>query len=196
MEIVLFVFGSIIIFLVVINYLRKLHLDAIHFNFLELVDTIGGQVMRKGILSRPVYHGAFKSIELTVNFSSERSQKKRRQYLDISMAINSNYNITISTRDWIEGRNEDSSSEFEPLHIEGEVDYVILKRDDVAYVKKGNKEKFIECVKNLTPFTFIFIGQNGILFERECNNIAQCTKSPRLKDTIELLFELSKTLQQ
>ena len=195
MEIVLFIIGSIIIFLVVINYLRKLHLDAIHFNFLELVDSLGGQVMRKGILSRPVYHGAFKSIELTVNFSSERSQKKRRQYLDISMAITSDYNITISTRDWIEGRNEESSSEFESLNIEGEVDYVILKREDVKYVKKENMSKFTECVKNLTPFTFIYIGQNGILFERECSNIALCTKPPQLQDTIELLFELSKTLE-
>ena len=195
MEIVLFIVGSIIIFLIVINYLRKLHLDAIHFNFLELADVISGQVLRKGILSRPVYHGAFKSIELTINFSSERSQKKRRQYLDISMAIHSENNITISTRDWIEGRNENSSNDFEPLYIEGDVDYVILKRNEANYLKKNNKEKFIDCVKSLTPFTFIFIGQNGILFERECHNIAQCTKPPKLKDTIELLFELSKTLQ-
>jgi hypothetical protein len=179
----------------VINYLRKLNLDAIHFNFLELADTIGGQVMRKGILSRPVYHGAFKSIELTVNFSSERAQKKRRQYLDISMAKNSSYNITISTRDWIEGRSEESSSDFVPLDIPGDVNYVILKPDDVTYVKEINEKRFIECVKNLTPFTFIYIGQNGILFERECDNIALCTKSPKIKDTVELLFELSTTLQ-
>ena len=195
MEIVLFIIGSIIIFLVVINYLRKLHLDAIHFNFLELADLIGGQVIRKGILSRPVYHGAYKSIELTINFSSERSEKKRRQYLDISMAKNSNYNITISTQDWIAGRNKDSSADFVPLEIPGEVNYVILKPDDVMYVKKNNEKQFMECVKNLTPFTFIYIGQNGILFERECNNIAQCTKPPKLKDTVDQIFELSKILQ-
>jgi hypothetical protein len=195
LEIILFIIGSILIFFVVINYLRKLNLDAIHFNFLELADAIGGQVIRKGILSRPVYHGAFKSIELTVNFSSERTQKKRRQYLDISMAKNSSYNITISTRDWIEGRNEESSSDFVPLDIPGDVNYVILKPDDVTYVKEINEKRFIECVKNLTPFTFIYIGQNGILFERECDNIAMCTKSPKLKDTVELLFELSTTLQ-
>jgi len=195
LEIVLFIIGSIVIFLVVINYLRKLHLDAIHFNFLELADVIGGQVIRKGILSRPVYHGAYKSIELTVNFSSERSQKKRRQYLDISMAKNSSYNITISTQDWIEGRNEDSSADFVPLEIPGDVNYVILKPDNVTYVKQINENKFIECIKDLTPFTFIYIGQNGILYERECNNIAECTKPPKLKDNVELLFELSKTLQ-
>ncbi len=195
MEIVLFTIGSLIIFFVIINYLRKLHLDAIHFNFLELADSIGGQVMRRGILSRPVYHGAFKSIELTINFSSERAQKKRRQYLDISMAKNSNYNITISTQDWIADRNEESSSAFEPLKIPGDVNYVILRPANVTYVKKNNENKFIECVKDLTPFTYIYIGQNGILFERECNNIAQCTKPPKLKDAIVLLFELSKTLQ-
>ena len=195
MEIVLFTIGSIVIFFVIINYLRKLHLDAIHDNFLELADSIGGQVMRRGILSRPVYHGAFKSIELTINFSSERAQKKRRQYLDISMAKNSKYNITISTQDWIADRNEESSSAFEPLKIPGDVNYVILKPANVTYVMKNNENKFIECVKDLTPFTYIYIGQNGILFERECDNIAQCTKPPKLKDKIELLFELSKTLQ-
>jgi hypothetical protein len=191
----LFVIGSIIIFLVIINYLRKLNLDAIHFNFLELADSIGGQVIRRGILSRPVYHGAFKSIELTINFSSERAQKKRRQYLDISMAKNSRYNITISTQDWIADRNEESSSDFEPLNIPGDVDYVILKPAKGTYVKKVHENKFFECIKDLTPFTYIYIGQNGILFERECNNIAQCTKPPKLKDTIESIFELSKTLQ-
>jgi hypothetical protein len=175
--------------------LRKLHLDAIHFNFLELADNIGGQVIRRGILSRPVYHGAYKSIELTINFSSERSQKKRRQYLNISMAKNASFNITISTQDWIRDRNEESSSDFEPLHIPGDINYVILKPENVTYVKKINENKFIECIKDLTPFTYIYIGKNGILFERECDNIAQCTKLPKLRNTIDLIFELSKTLR-
>ena len=195
MEIVLFIIGSIVIFFFIINYLRKLHLDAIHFNFLELADSIGGQVIRKGILSRPVYHGAFKSIELTINFSSERANKKRRHYLDISMAKNSMYNITISTKDWIMDRNEESSSDFTPLGIPGDVNYVILNPHNETYVKKVNENKFFECIKTLSPFTYLFIGRNGILFERECNNIAQCTKSPELNNTIEYIFELSKTLQ-
>ena len=110
------------------------------------------------------------------------------------MAKNSKYNITISTQEWIADRNEESSSNFVPMEIAGDVKYVILKPENVTYVKEINKNKFIECIKVLTPFTYIYIGQNGILFERECNNIAQCTKPPKLKDTIELLFELSKTL--
>ena len=97
--------------------------------------------IRKGILSRPVYHGAFKSIELTINFSSERANKKRRHYLDISMAKNSMYNITISTKDWIMDRNEESSSDFTPLGIPGDVNYVILNPYNATYVKKVNENK-------------------------------------------------------
>jgi len=195
LEIVLFIIGSVVIFLVIINYLRKIHLDAIHFNFLTLADSIGGQVIRRGFLSRPVYHGAFKSIELTINFSSERAQKKRRHYLDISMAKISTYNITISTQDWITDRNEESSSEFVPLDIPGDMNYVILNPENVTYVKKINTSKFMESIKDLTPFTYIYFGKNGILFERECNNIPQCTKYPELEDTIEHIYELSKTIQ-
>jgi hypothetical protein len=111
------------------------------------------------------------------------------------MAKNARYNITISTRDWIADRNEESSSDFEPLNIPGDVNYVILKPENVTYVKKVNEKKFIECIQNLSPFTYIYIGKNGILFERECDNIAQSTKLPKLRNTIELIFELSKTLQ-
>jgi len=195
LEIVLFIIGSIVIFLFIINYLRKLHLDAIHTNFLALADSLGGQIIRRGILSRPVYHGAYRSIELTINFSSERANNRRRHYLDISMAKKSMYNITISTQDWIADRNEESSSDFTSLEIPGEVNYVILNPENATYVKKINESRFIECIKNLTPFNYVYIGKNGILFERECNNIAECTKSPELKNTIEQLFELSKTLQ-
>lgn len=195
MEIVISIIVFVIVFLVVINYMRKLHLDAIHFNFLEFVDVIGGQVLRKGFLSRPVYHGAYKGIDLTINFSSERSQKKRRQYLNISMAKNSDNNITISTDEWIKGRDESSSSIFEPLEIDGDVKYVIRKPQNVSYIKKDKKQVFNECIKNLTPFTYMYFGQNGLLFERECENIAVCTKHPDLENIVELLYKLTQTLK-
>lgn len=195
MEIVLALIVFVFLFLVVINYMRKLHLDAIHFNLLDLVDTIGGQVLRKGFLSRPVYHGAYKGIDLTINFSTERSQKKRRQYLNISMAKNSDNNITISTDEWIQGRNESSSTIFEPLEINGDVKYVIRKPRNISYLKKDHKNIFKECIKNLTPFTYMYFGQNGLLFERECDNVALCTKHPNLENIIELLFKLTKTLK-
>ena len=175
--------------------MRKLHLDALHFNLLELVDAIDGQIMRRGFLSRPVYHGKYKGIDLTINFSSERAQKKRREYVDISLSKNLKNNLTISTRDWIEDRNEGSLVDFESLEINGKDGYVIKNASKANYLKKNQSENFKTTVQSLTPFTYIFCGQNGIIFERECDNLVTCTKHPQLKYTVVSLYQLTRILQ-
>ncbi len=175
--------------------MRKLHLDALHFNLLELVDAIGGQVMRRGFLSRPVYHGKYKGVDLTINFSSERSQKKRREYLDISLSRNLKNNLTISTREWIENRSEGSLEDFESLEINGQDGYVIKNATKANYLKNDQDVKFKKIVQALTPFAYIFCGQNGVIFERECDNLATCTKHPQLKDTITSLNQLTQILK-
>lgn len=195
MQTVLIIIGLILVFLVVINYLRKLHLDALHFNLLELADDIEGRIIRRGFLSRPVYHGRYKNVDLTINFSSERAQKKRRQYLDISLATELKNNLTISTRNWIENRNEASTADFKTLEINGEEEYVIKHALDADFLKKNQSEKFSGKVQALIPFAYIFCGQNGIMFERECENLAVCTKKPRLRETVEALYQLSQILK-
>ena len=194
MEIVLIIIGLIIVFLVAINYLRKLHLDALHFNLLEVVDVLGGQVLRRGLLSRPVYHGKFKGIELTVNFSSERTQKKRREFLNISFARQMKQNLTISTSSWIESQNQGELNDFEPLAIEDNTTYVIRNISQSEYVKKNKDREFREAVKNLTPFNYIYCGQSGLLYERECENLAVCTKHPKVVDLIEAIYQLTRVL--
>jgi len=174
--------------------MRKLHLDALHFNLLELVDAIDGKVMRRGFLSRPVYHGKYKGIDLTINFSSERSQNKRREYVDISLSKNLKNNLTISTRDWIESRNEGSLDDFDSLEINNEGDYVLKNATKANYIKKNQNEKFKITIQKLTPFAYIFCGQNGLIFERECDNLATCTKHPHLEETIISLYQLTQTL--
>ena len=194
MEIVLIIIGLIVVFLVVINYLRKLHLDALHFNLLEVVDVLGGQVLRRGFLSRPVYHGKFKGIDLTINFSSERSQKKRREFLDISFARQMQQNLTISTSSWIESQNQGELNEFEPLVIGDETTYVIRNISQSDYIKKNRNEEFKDSVKRLTPFNYIYCGQSGLLYERECDNLAVCSKHPKLVDLIKAIYQLTQVL--
>ena len=194
MKIVLFIIGFIIIFLVIINYLRKLHLDALHFNLLELVDVIDGQVMRRGFLSRPVYHGKFKGIDLTINFSSERAQKKRREFLDISFSSEMQQNLTISTAEWIERQNQGNPDDFEPLEIENESNYVIRNISRSNYLKKNKREAFNTIIKKLTPFNYIYCGQSGLLYEKECDNLALCTKHPNVMELIEALYQLTRVL--
>ena len=194
LEVILIFIGLVVVFLVVINYLRKLHLDALHFNLLEVVDVLGGEVLRRGFLSRPIYHGKFKGIDLTINFSSERSEKKRREFLDISFAKQMKQNLTISTSSWIESQNQGELKDFVPLVIEDETTYVIRNISGSDYIRKNKNTEFRDAVKNLTPFNYIFCGKSGLLYERECDNLALCTKHPKLVDLIESIQRLTKVL--
>jgi hypothetical protein len=194
LKIILIAIGLIVVFLVVINYLRKLHLDALHFNLLELVDELGGQVLRRGFLARPIYHGKFKGIDLTINFSSERSEKKRREFLDISFAKELQQNLTISTSSWIESKNQGELNDFEPLVIEDDTTYVIRNISRSDYIKKNKSTEFKQLVKNLTPFNYIFCGKSGLLYERECDNLALCTKHPKLVELVESIYKLTRVL--
>jgi hypothetical protein len=194
LEIVLIIIGFIVVFLVAINYLRKLHLDALHFNLLELVDVLGGEIIRRGFLSRPIYHGQFKGIDLTINFSSERAQKQRREYLDISLSKEMQQNLTISTSEWIESRNQGELHDFMPLEIDEEKKYVIRNAAQSEFIKKNRKEEFSTVVKKLTPFNYIYCGQSGLLYEKECENLAICTKHPKVMDLIDALYQLTQVL--
>ncbi len=83
MNYILYGLFGVILFFVIINYLRKLHWDAIHNNLLDLEDEIGGAVIRKGFLARPVFHAKYKGSEVTINFSQDKRQGKRINYIDI-----------------------------------------------------------------------------------------------------------------
>ena len=194
MEIALFIIGFIVVFFVVINVFRKLHMDAIHYNLLDLAEEIGGDVLKRGMLSRPVYHGAFKGMNLTINFSTERAQKKRRQYINISFARVLQNNLTIATREWLENTNGSAPEEFDVLKIDDNTEYLIRKSSKKSYVRKNEQDEFADCLKKLAPFNYIYGGPTGILFEQECENLADCTKYPHLRENIDQLYRLAKVL--
>ncbi|TFH01221.1 MAG: hypothetical protein E4H13_05490 [Calditrichales bacterium] len=194
MEIALFIIGFIIVFFVVINVFRKLHMDAIHYNLLDLADEIGGEVLKRGMLSRPVYHGDLNGMDLTVNFSTERVQKKRRQFINISIARVLQNNLTIATRQWLENTAGSAPEEFDILEIDSDTEYLIRKSSKKSYLRKNGQDEFSECLKKLSPFNYIYGGPTGILFEQECENLATCTKHPQLKENIDHLYRLAKVL--
>ena len=194
MQIFLFFISILIIFFIVFNLLRKLHWDAIHNNLISLVEVIGGQIIRKGFFARPVYHGNYKDTELTINFSTERSKKKRANYIDISLAKKIKNTITITSLNWLKDRGE-SLDEFSPLEQTQDNKYGIRKDAELVFTNKDKNAEFKCLIKELDPFIFIFIGKNGTLFERECENIAICTKHPLLKNSIDSLFSLIQMLE-
>ena len=70
----LFVLGALI-------WLRKIQFDAVHRNFLDLVDHYGGRVIRDGFAIRPKFSGFVNDRRISISISSEKKTKKNPRRL-------------------------------------------------------------------------------------------------------------------
>lgn len=179
--------------MVVIIFLRKLHWDAVQLNLLQLQNAIGGKVIRKGFLIRPLFHGNYKNMALTINFSTEKFKKNRRNYIDITIDKKFKNSLTISSLDWLKERDE-SVSEYEPIKI-ADTNYGLRREKNIRVIKKNRNTEFINYVKQLHPINFIYFSKNGLLFERECQNITIETEYVKLKETIDQLYNLIEVVE-
>lgn len=176
--------AGFILFIVIINYLRKLHWDVIHNNLLDLVDDIGGKVIRQGMLGRPIYHGKYEKLDITINFSTEKGDKGRKNLIDISIGIPLKQSFTISAYDWLKEREESAIEEFADIDLGGSKEYGMRNTSGKDIVKKNMQKKFHDILKQLDPFLFLFVGLNGVIYEKEGENLAVSTKHPALKSNI------------
>lgn len=174
-----------ILIFIAINILRKLHWLSIQKNLHDLTDNIGGDVLRKGFLGRPIFHGRYKDMDITINFSTERTRKGRVNYLDISIGTAMEQKFTISSLSWLRERGEESVENFEPLSAKNS-EYGVLKN----HLLKIKKESLEKLITDLSPFVYVYGGQNGLLFEKECQNLVICTRHPKLQDILDKLAKL------
>jgi hypothetical protein len=165
-------------------------------NLLDLVDDIGGQVIRRGFFSRPVYHGRYRDADLTINFSSEKNKKGRSSLIDISLTTNLNEAVTISSYQWLGEIEEKSIGTYQPLLGSGQPRYGIRLADSSRFRTKLKGKDFIASIDELHPFRFIFISPRGILFEKEAENLPQNTRHPRLREHLDGILKLIAGLQQ
>ena len=182
------VYGLIlaILFFLIINYLRKIHWDAVHSNLLDLVDEFGGEVYRKGLLARPVFHGKYKNCEVTINFSQERIKASRNNYINISINKEIKESVTIVSFDWIKSQNE-STDDLVNIAMDDSQEYGI-RITNTNNIKKNDLKSKIE---KIIPFNYIFLGQTGLIFEKESKNLGIDTKFDSLKPDIETIYSLS-----
>ncbi|MCK4892315.1 MAG: hypothetical protein KAT07_00035, partial [Calditrichia bacterium] len=84
-------------------WLRKAQYDAIHRNFLDLVDQYGGRVVRSGFAIRPKYTGRFKENNVSISFSTEKKNKNetRRYYLSVFLHATNEINFSILSMEWL-----------------------------------------------------------------------------------------------
>jgi hypothetical protein len=179
---------------VILNILRKFQWDVIHNNLLDLEDEIGGSILRKGFLSRPVFTGKYEGSELTINFSQERIKNKRLNYINVSMNIRIKNSLTIISLDWLKDKKE-STDDLEIVNIDESSKYGIRKSSSKNIFKKDSQKKIKQLIAQLHPFTYIFVGQTGIIFEKDGENLAITTKKSLLLEIINLLLKMGKTLQ-
>ena len=187
-----FIYGLILlaIFFVLINYLRKLHWDAVHNNLFDLVDEFGGNVYRRGFLARPVYHGKYKNHEVTINFSQDRLNAKRKNYINISIDKKNKNSVTIVSLDWLKSQNE-SAENLKIVNLENSNQYGIRIEN-----LNNTKEKELKAeLKNLVPFNYVFFGQTGLIYEKESNNLGFETKPEKLKPSIESIYQLANIVK-
>jgi hypothetical protein len=186
------VYGLIllVLFFLIINYLRKLHWDVIHSNLLDLVDEIGGNVNRRGFLSRPVFHGNYKNCEITINFSQERINSARKNYINISINKKLKKSITIASLDWIKSQNE-STDGLETISMNDAKQYGIR----INKMKDTFKKDLIYQLEKIVPFNYIFMGQTGLIYEKESENLGTDTKFDLLKSDITHIFNLSNLFE-
>ena len=189
LAVVLFIF-------ILLNILRKWYWDTIQSNLLDLANEIGGQVIRRGFFSRPVYQGRYRDADLTINFSGERTKKGRVNLIDISLTANLSESITISSYPWLREIAEKSISEYGPLPGSDPPLYGIRLADSSKFKTKLTGSDFSGSIGLLHPFRFIFISPRGILFEKEAEHLPQNTRHPLLKEQLDGLFKLIKGLQE
>ena len=186
------IFGLIllVLFFLIINYLRKLHWDVVHSNLFDLVDEYGGNVYRRGFLARPVFHGTYKKCEVTINFSQERINSKRKNYLNISIDKKNNKSATIVSLEWIKAQNE-STEDLEIISMGDSQEYGIRIKNE----EKKNKSELKSHLQKLVPFNYLFLGQTGLIFEKESKNLATETKLESIKPYIESIYNVSNILK-
>jgi hypothetical protein len=187
---ILLAFALVVVVFFILNFLRKLHWDAIQHNLLDLADKIGGSVLRKGILSRPIYHGRYRDIDLTINFSVDKSGGKRKNYIDISIGKNLDCAFTISSLDWIKESSTGSLEEFKPIELKTKRAYGIRQHKGKKLFQMPGKNQIKACLQELDPFRFLHASTNGMLFEKEGENLGVSTRHPNLEKYIEALYSL------
>jgi hypothetical protein len=184
---------SLILFVVAgLIWLRKAQYDAIHRNFLDLVDQYGGRVVRDAFAIRPKFMGKFKDTTVSVSFSSEKKEKNqsRRYYISIFLQANSIINFSILSMDWLskEGQNKLGERIVKSIFDQK----YLIEVSDKELMKILNPEAIEGVVSRMHPFAYALVTKKGIILERLSQNLIEDTEFTQINELLEALYGLSK----
>ena len=172
-------------------WLRKAQYDAIHRNFLDLVDQYGGRVVRGGFAIRPKYTGKIKENNVSISFSSEKKSKNetRRYYLSVFLQASNVINFSILSLEWLGDTGKvDLGSRvikniFNKKYVIEVSDKHLMKKLDAKYIEK--------TVEKMHPFAYILVSRKGIILERLSHNLIADTEFQPISQLLENLYSLT-----
>ena len=181
----------LLVLLLSLVWLRKVQFDAVHRNFLDLIDNFGGKVARSGFAIRPRYSGKFKELPLAISISSEKKSKDRSRlyYIAVYLKSVSKYNFTIMSVDWLDGRDHSKAGKSFVRKI-FDKQYVV-EVTDKQLLKKLNFSGIEKVVGKIDPFAYVLVSRRGIILERVSVNLIQDTEFKNLRKLVEGIYQLS-----
>jgi CRISPR/Cas system CMR-associated protein Cmr3 (group 5 of RAMP superfamily) len=187
------VLGLILTILVfgILIWLRKVQFDAVHQNFLDLVDKYGGRVIRDGFAIRPKFSGLFKECRLSISISSEKKTKEnpRRFYISIYYQSQGKLNFTVMSNDWLNLRQKHKAAKRITKQIAGKKyslevsERILLKRLDLPSIEK--------VINKMHPFAYVLVSHRGLILERISNNLIADTEYEKIQPLLEAMHDLS-----
>jgi len=173
-------------------WLRKAQYDAIHRNFLDLVDQYGGRVVRTGFAIRPKYTGRFKENNVSLSFSTEKKNKNetRRYYLSVFLQASNEINFSILSKEWLGDEDKMDLSNrmvkkiFSNKYLIEVSEKNLLNKLDTEYIEK--------TVERMHPFAYTLVSKKGILLERLSQNLIADTEFESISQLLEVLHGFTK----
>jgi hypothetical protein len=182
----------LILILLVLVWLRKVQFDAVHRNFLDLVDHYGGRIIRNGFAIRPKYSGSFnkRRISLSISTEAKTSEHPRRYYISIYVQAPGVLNFSILSNEW---RNCQEGSENKKRYSRNIANkqYCIEATTNKIF-RKLKLEKLEKIVLRMHPFAYALVSKNGIILERLSENLIVDTEFSRLSVLLDAINDLTK----
>jgi len=175
-------------------FVRKIMWDAVHRNLLDLEEQYEGKVIRRNFAARPVFYGKLCGEAITVNFSSERREGKRLNYIDVSLELKSLQAFTISDMEWAKNQGASPDAEFEELFNETGRKFLFRPAFDPDVNRLVKNPATQNILDQFTGLAYIYAGKSGILCEYSTEDLIKSTEYGTLKPRLEMLAVFGKLI--
>ncbi|RMG67653.1 MAG: hypothetical protein D6715_04255 [Calditrichaeota bacterium] len=180
-------FGVLVFVFFVLIWLRKLQYDAVHQNFLDLVDEFGGEVLRGGFAVRPRYRGSYQGRAVSISIYSEKKEKGRAYYITVLMQLKAPATFTILSRQWI---GEKPVQNKEQRHLKELVGGAyLLEVSEKESFGRLNIPQLEHLIGKLEPFAYILVAKSRLILERVSSKLIDDTKIEVLKPLLEAMHQ-------